>query len=198
MSARLVTPTRVPTVSKKSTKKKENITIQKFGLARPEKSIFMNVGMTDGGAETKLSGAWATPRGMATAVITSMPMRIAPLMFRACSTAMMKKPAIASPTSIVFRFPSPTRTASSLTMMPAPCRPMNAIKTPIPAAMPIFSDVGMSFTMLSRSLVRVSSMKRIPSIKMAASATSHDMPIPSTTPKAKKALSPMPGARAIG
>ncbi|OPZ34955.1 MAG: hypothetical protein BWY99_02387 [Synergistetes bacterium ADurb.BinA166] len=75
---------------------------------------------------------------------------------------------------------------------------MNAIKRPIPAEIPILSDMGMSLTTLSRSLVRVSSMKRIPSTNTAASATCQEMPIPSTTPKAKKAFSPMPDARAIG
>jgi len=72
------------------------------------------------------------------------------------------------------------------------------MKSPIPAEMPIFRDLGMPLTMLSRRRVMVRRMKSTPSRKIAASATSQEMPMPSTTPKAKKALSPIPGARAMG
>ena len=66
--ARLETPTSVPTVSKKSTKKKASVTLQKAGCASIEKSIFMNIGESDGGMETIPSGIFATPSGIASAV----------------------------------------------------------------------------------------------------------------------------------
>ena len=111
---------------------------------------------------------------------------------------MMKNPAKARRTSTDFRFPRPTSTASFFTMTPALWRPMKAMNRPIPVEMPILRDFGKPFTMVSLTLVRVSRMKRIPSMKMAARATCQEIPMPRTTPKAKNALSPMPGARAMG
>ena len=119
MPARLVTPTRVPTVSKKSTKKKEKTTIQKLGLARPEKSIFPKIGMTEGGMETTPSGIFVISRATAAAVTARIPQRIDPLTFRASSATMTKKPPNARRTSIFLRSPSPTSTASFFTMTPA-------------------------------------------------------------------------------
>ena len=72
------------------------------------------------------------------------------------------------------------------------------MKSPIPVEMPIFRDFGKPFTIVSLTFVRVSRMNMTPSINIAARATCHEIPIPRTTPKAKKAFSPMPGARAIG
>ena len=80
---------------------------------------------------------------------------------------------------------------------------MNAMNSPMPAEMPILRDLGMLFMMASRMLVSVSTAKIAPSMKTAASAICHVTGAPlifmlRTTPKAKKALRPIPGARAIG
>ena len=75
---------------------------------------------------------------------------------------------------------------------------MKVMKMPIPAETPILSVFGIEFTTSSRTLVHVSRIKMIPSMNIAASATCQGIFIPSTTVKAKKALSPMPGASAKG
>ena len=199
MLARLETPTSVPTVSKKSTKKKASVTLQKAGCASIEKSIFMNIGESDGGMETIPSGIFATPSGIASAVTTTTPMRMPPFTRRASSVTMSSRPRMESSAgTLPLSLPRPRRTAGLSTMMPEPWRPMKVMKSPMPAETPILSVLGIELTTSSRTLVQVSTMKITPSTKTAASATCHGMPMPRTTVKAKKALSPMPGASANG
>lgn len=78
--ALLVTPTSVPTVSKKSTKKKVNTTIQKSSEAIPEKSIFANMGLIGGGIAIRESGRDVIPSGIERAVMIRIPHSIEPLM----------------------------------------------------------------------------------------------------------------------
>ena len=80
---------------------------------------------------------------------------------------------------------------------------MNAMNSPIPADMPILRDFGIEFMIASRIDVRVRTANIAPSMKTAASAICHVTGAPlifmlRTTPNAKNALSPIPGARAIG
>ena len=199
MLTRFETPISVPTVSKKSTKKKVNTTTQNSGLAISEKSILQNIGESDGGMETTPSGIFVIPRGIPTIVITIIPIRIPPVTLRASSTTMRMRPASESRAGrLARRGVRPRSTASLLTMIVALCRPIKVMKSPMPAEMPIFSDLGIELTTSSRTFVSVSTMNITPSMKTAASATCHGSFIPMTTAKAKKALSPMPGASANG
>ena len=56
----------------------------------------------------------------------------------------------------------------------------------------------MALMMISRSLVAVMISASTPEMNTKASACCHVYLYPSTSVKAKKALSPMPGASAIG
>ena len=94
--------------------------------------------------------------------------------------------------------PKCTNVASFFTTTPAFCRPIKAIKSPIPALIAVLTDLGIESTIASRTLKSVSRMNIIPSISTAVNANCHDYPIPSTTEKAKNAFSPIPGASANG
>ena len=84
------------------------------------------------------------------------------------------------------------------TTMPALCNPIKAIKSPIPAEILCFIPIGIASTISSRILKKVSKINIIPSKKTAVKANCHEYPIPRTMVNAKKALRPIPGARAKG
>ncbi len=94
--------------------------------------------------------------------------------------------------------PMETSGAGLSRTMPEPCRPIKAIKSPIPAEMAFFKSKGMQFRIASRRLVIVRRMKIRPSRKTAVRANCQEYPMPRQTLNAKKALSPMPGARPTG
>ena len=172
---------------------------QKVGCAIIEKSIFMNIGESDGGIDTMPAGIFVMPRGMPASVTATMPMRMPPVTRRVSSVTMSNSPARASrPPALLRSGERPTRTAGLATTSPALWRPIKVMKMPMPADTPIFSVLGIELTTSSRTFVQVSRIKMTPSIKIAARATCQGIFIPSTTVKAKKALSPMPGARAKG
>ena len=52
---------------------------------------------------------------------------------------------------------------------------------PIPADTPVLSDIGIELNIASRTLVRESKIKMIPSTNTAARANCQDAPIPNTT-----------------
>ena len=77
------------------------------------------------------------------------------------------------------------------------------MNSPIPAEIPILRDFGIEFIICSRIDVRVKTAKIAPSMNTAASAICHVTGAPlifmlKTTPNAKKAFNPIPGASAIG
>ena len=80
----------------------------------------------------------------------------------------------------------------------APCNPINAINRPIPALTPFLSVVGIALKIASRTFVSESTIKIIPSINTAISATCQEYPIVSHTVYAKYAFNPIPGANANG
>ncbi len=94
--------------------------------------------------------------------------------------------------------PSVAIVVGSGTTMPAFLSPMKAMNSPMPAPTAILSWWGIALMIAPRTPVNASSRNSTPDTKVAASAVSHGMPNPSTTVKAKKAFSPMPGAWAIG
>ena len=155
--------------------------------------------MIDGGSETKVSGTATSPNAAAAPVTTIMPINNAPLTLKQVSAAIKNNPAIDSKAGILFlKLPSATVVASLLTIMPALNSPIKVINKPIPAEIPIFNDLGIVLTIISRMLVKVKTINITPSTKTAASATFQLTPIPITTLNVKNALSPMPGASAIG
>lgn len=79
MLARLATPTSVPTVSKKSTKKKVSIITQNSGFAIIEKSIFINIGEIEGGIETNPAGIFVMPKGIPAMVTAIIPISMPPV-----------------------------------------------------------------------------------------------------------------------
>ena len=81
--------------------------------------------------------------------------------------------------------PSCTSVASLFTIKPALCKPINAIKNPIPAEIPSFKLFGIELITSVRIFVKVSKIKITPSIKTAANATFHETCIPKQTVNAK-------------
>ena len=75
---------------------------------------------------------------------------------------------------------------------------MNAMNSPIPAAIAFFRLSGMLFTIASLILKKVRRTKIIPSQNIAVSANCHECPIPIQTVYAKNAFRPIPAERAKG
>ena len=69
---------------------------------------------------------------------------------------------------------------------------------PIPAVTACFIVIGIELTTASLTLHNDRRIKIIPSINTAVNAISHEIPIPITTEKAKKAFKPIPDAKAKG
>ena len=88
--------------------------------------------------------------------------------------------------------------AGSDTMMPALRSPMNAMKSPTPAATAAYSSDGIAATIACRRPVSVRIKNATPERNTAPSAVCHGTPMPFTTVYVKYAFSPMPGASAIG
>ncbi len=70
------------------------------------------------------------------------------------------------------------------------CRPMKAMKRPIPTETACFNVIGMELKIASRTLVRESRMKIIPSANTATRACSQEYPMPRTTVYANKHSDP--------
>ena len=72
------------------------------------------------------------------------------------------------------------------------------MKRPIPTATAFFIPAGIAVIIFSRIPNKERMMKIRPSIKTAVRANCHEQPIPKHTVYVKKALSPIPGAKATG
>ena len=135
---------------------------------------------------------------IAITVTTRMPIRIAPVTFSASSAAMMKNPSMASSGAGAIMCPRVTEVASLVTTIPAFFSAMMPRNIPMPAAIALRIECGMPATSQRRTPVTVRIRKMQPEMKTAPSACCQVNPSAPTTVKAKKALSPMPGAIAIG
>src|SRR5574344_541549 len=113
-------------------------------------------------------------------------------------TPVMIRPIIASIGAPDVISPRLTRVASFFTMTPAFCKPMNAMKRPIPAPIAFLRLAGIALTIASRRLVSVSITNIRPSIRIAVRANCQEWPRPQHPVNTKNALSPIPGARAKG
>ena len=81
---------------------------------------------------------------------------------------------------------------------PAFVIPTDAINSPTPAVTAFLRSFGIQFIICSLKLVTVKIINNTPSINTPKSAICHVYPICKTTVYAKNALSPIPGASAIG
>ena len=141
---------------------------------------------------------WLTPSNIDRTVMTRMPIRMAPGTLSPSSEAMMKKPRMASSGPVVLRWPSWTKVASLAMTMPELFSAMIARNKPMPAAIALRMECGMPAISQLRIPVTVRSRKIKPEMNTAPSACCQVKPMAPTTPKAKKALRPMPGAMPIG
>ena len=163
------TPTTVPMVSNISMKRKVNTTTSISQLSTWSQANWQKIGLIPGTSRLN-SPNFVTPIGMPMMVVMTMPMSRAPLTLSASSPPVMKKAMIASTAVGSERSPRPTRVAGLSTMMPQFLRPMKAMKRPMPALIAFFISEGIAFTMSSRTLVSVRSMKISPSMRMAVRA----------------------------
>jgi len=133
-----------------------------------------------------------------------MPQRIEPRIFFACSTALVSSPTKNTIKSgelkCAFSFTAET---GSLTIRPVFCMPMNAMNSPIPAAIAHFMLGEMALKIISRRPTSDKIRNRTPEMNTTPSATCQS----STKPAAlaagivenmKKKFVPMPGACAMG
>ena len=88
--------------------------------------------------------------------------------------------------------------AGLATITPPFLRPMKAMKSPMPQVTAIFSACGIAAMIRSRRPVTDSARKITPLTNTMPSASDHGTPLPSTIVNVKKALMPIPGARAMG
>ena len=115
--------------------------------------------------------------------VIRIPQRILPFTFLTTRIPVIRTPNRARSTVIPTELKVPaskdplkentdTRVALSTTIL-AFCKPMNAMKSPIPADTACFRFIGMALKMASRTLVSDSRMKITPSTKTAANAICH-------------------------
>ena len=94
--------------------------------------------------------------------------------------------------------PSPTNVDAFATIMLAFRNPTNAMKSPMPAAVPCFRQSGIPLTICSRTFVSVRIKNSNPDRNTTPSAVCHGTCRPITIEYVKYALSDIPGASAIG
>lgn len=138
------------------------------------------------------------PVAYPTIVVANMPNKMPPGTFIAKSTTVKMIPATARRTMGLVKSLRVTKVASLSTIMPALFKPIKAMKRPIPLGIAFFKFDGMDFNIASLTLKKEKIINKIPSKNTAVKATSTLYFIVITTVKVKKALSPMPGANAIG
>ena len=185
-------------------------------------SICRNVSASEGGAEmmplananclisieSTTSGkedcASASLSIIASPVAATIPQSIEPRTLRACSTAVVNKPTKntikSGEAKCAFSF---TAEPGSLMISPVFCKPMNAMNSPMPAAMPFFRLGEMALKIISRNPISERIRNKTPEIKTQPSATCQPFAKPAAvaagiTENTKKKFSPMPGAWAMG
>ena len=196
-SASLHTARRVPRLSNRSTNMKEKMFAHNETFRAPMISSLKAIGAMLGGMETMPAGKGDSLKIMPSRVVTRMPIRMDPLTLRISRMTMRRSPNSPRRT-VLFMVPSPTRTASFLTMSPRPCMPIKAMNKPMPTEVAILREGGMALTIFSRIPRNVRIRKMTPETKTTPSASCHATPCPRTRVKAKKALSPIPGAIMMG
>jgi hypothetical protein len=131
-------------------------------------------------------------------VTITIPISVPPMMRRALSAMIRTKPSRHNSAGPCLRSPSVTRVALLSTTIPDSSSAMMPRKRPTPAEIASFRFLGIELMMYSRSRKTEIRRKISPEQNTPASACCHVYLSASTTVKAKNALSPMPGASAIG
>ena len=145
---------------------------------------------------TQAVGSFVMPMGMPMMEVRMMLHKSAPRTRKDMKAVTMKSPMTESSVPALCR--SPKRMALSTTRIPALFSPSCAMKMPTAAPMASLMERGMSLTMTSRMPRTVSRTKTTPDRNTIPIPTCH-VTMPSfTSVKAKKALPPMPVARAKG
>ncbi|MDR6151206.1 hypothetical protein QE358_003084 [Sphingomonas sp. SORGH_AS742] len=121
----------------------------------------------------------------ATAVVTTIPISIAPRTFQMLSIAISNSPSSASAAPGSVNGPSVTSVAGLATTIPAFLSPMKPMNSPIPPATAANRCDGITETISCRTPVSVRIRKQTPEISTHPSATGQGMPICWTTVKLK-------------
>ena len=115
------------------------------------------------------------PSGMPISVAATMPRRMEPLTFLACSIPMVTRPKSATRAPLISAISAPsafhcekstrlTRVAGLSITIPAFLSPMMVINNPIPGVIAVFTASGMDRMMASLSPMAVMTIKKIPEI----------------------------------
>ena len=187
------TPTKVPTVSKKSTNKKVNTIVINIFIFPPlnacTKSTFpaispmpSNLNTPVGKEIPKAAAASLSNKANPHPIIaeTNIPQRIAPLILFLSKTAIIISPIIVIITAGV-NSPNDTIVDWFATTNPELTIPINAINSPIPPVTANFIFLGIAFTTASLILNNDKIINIIPSTNTAVKATFHEIPICPTT-----------------
>ena len=138
------------------------------------------------------------PKEMPIIPVMRILINIAPLTFLAKSVIRMINPAKERRDGAEPSAPRVTKVLGSETTKPADFSPINAIKSPMPAAEASFNDRGIELTINSLILDADKRVNITPEAKTIPSAVCQGTPIFPQTTKLKKAFNPIPGAKAIG
>ena len=156
------------------------------------------VGANDGADEIKCDGRSIKPEIIPTIAVITIPIKIAAGTRVAIKIKVTIIPKIESNEVPDVRCPNETIVESLATIKPALANPIKAMNKPIPAAMATFKSCGIMLMIVSRILKNVSNKKIMAATKTPAIAVCQGTFIPMTTEYAKNALTPKPGAIAIG
>ena len=96
------------------------------------------------------------------------------------------------------RDPKPTTVDGSLTIIPAPLRPINARKNPIPAPIASLKSFGIALRIASLKPETVINKNITLEINTAAKAACQELPIVNIIVYVKRAFIPIPGANPTG
>ena len=191
------TPTKVPIAPNISIKRNVRTTTTISTVKILSHSNLKAISEIDCGVET-IPSQCVIPKGIPIAEVISIPSNMPPLIFFTTSQLVIISPIIARRVFLFVRSPIATKVDSLFTIIPAFCRPMNAMNNPIPALMAVFIVCGIASTIASLILVTVRSMNISPSMNTAVRANCQEQFIPKQTVYTKKAFSPKPGARPNG
>ena len=140
---------------------------------------------------------------MASAVLITMPIRMAPLTRSAISAAMISRPTMNTVTGQPRSVPVPNwtgtvvpATSGTRRTMPASTSPISAMNSPMPTPIEVLSWAGMARTTAVRKPVSTSTVMISPSQTTRPIASGHDILL--ATPTAMNAFSPRPVAMANG
>ena len=189
----LAAPRRVPMESNILTREKlitSMVTVNKVSMKfppanNPAKSIFIKDTSAKSLNFTPMFISrlemWVMPRGIPIRVAATMPSRMEPFTFLACSIPMVTRPNSATSAPLIRAMSAPsafhcekstrlTRVAGLAMTMPAFLSPMMVINNPIPGVIAVFTASGMDRMIASLSPMAVMTIKKIPDMNTTTRA----------------------------